>query len=51
MIYRKMDQMIISDAVVVPLWYDMAIHFVQPGIKGFVPNSLNLLELRRVQKE
>jgi hypothetical protein len=35
---------------VVPLWYDMAIHLVHINIKNFYPNSLNLLELRRVKK-
>jgi len=48
--YRQMDQLVINDAPVVPLWYDMAIHLVQPNIKNFYPNSLNLLELRRTKK-
>jgi len=48
--YRQMDRIIINDAPVVPLWYDMAIHLVQSDIKNFYPNSLNLLELRRVKK-
>ena len=50
-LYRQMDQLVINDAPVVPLWYDMAIHLVRTNIKGFKPNSLNLLELRRVKKE
>ena len=50
-LYQQMDQHIINDAPVVPLWYDMAIHLVHPNIKNFVPNSLNLLELRNVIKE
>lgn len=49
-LYRKMDRLIIDDAPVVPLWYDEVIHFVRPSVKGFRPNSLNLLELRRVSK-
>ena len=48
-IYRQADQLMIRDAPVVPLWYDMVIHLVQPHVKDFVPNSLNLLELRRVR--
>ena len=40
----------IEDAPVVPLWYDMVVHLVQPDITGFVPNALNLLELRYVKK-
>lgn len=50
-IYRQADQLMIKDAPVVPLWYDMVIRLVQPYIKGFTPNSLNLLELRRVKLE
>jgi peptide/nickel transport system substrate-binding protein len=48
-LYREMDQLVIDDAPVIPLWYDMAIHLIQPGIQGFYPNALNLLELRRTR--
>ena len=47
-LYQQADQVMIDDAPVVPLWYDEVIHLVQPNVKGFEPNSLNLLELRRV---
>jgi len=49
-LYQQMDNIIIANAPVVPLWYDMAIHLVQKNIKNFVPNSLNMLELRSVNK-
>jgi peptide/nickel transport system substrate-binding protein len=48
-LYRQMDQIVIDDAPVVPVWYDMAIHLIQPGITGFYPNALNLLELRHTR--
>mgnify|MGYP001160634268 CR=1 FL=1 len=48
-LYRQMDQLVINDAPVVPVWYDMVIHLVQPNISGFQANALNLLELRRVR--
>ena len=48
-IYQQADQLMIKDAPVVPLWYDMVIHLVHPYIKNFIPNSLNLLELRKVK--
>ncbi|TWI80689.1 peptide/nickel transport system substrate-binding protein [Lacibacter cauensis] len=48
-LYQQMDQLIVQDAPVVPLWYDMVIHLVQPNVKGFRPNALNWLELRRVK--
>ena len=47
-LYQQMDQLIIDDAPVVPLWYDMAIHLVHTDILNFKPTSLNLLELRKV---
>jgi oligopeptide transport system substrate-binding protein len=49
-LYRQMDQLIMIDAPVVPLWYDIAIHLVHTNISGFEANSLNLLELRKVKK-
>ncbi|HYH16021.1 MAG TPA: ABC transporter substrate-binding protein, partial [Flavisolibacter sp.] len=48
-LYQQADQIMIKDAPVVPLWYDMVIHLVQPNVQGFKPNALNLLELRRTQ--
>ena len=48
-LYRAADQLAIDDAPVVPLWYDKVIQLVQPNIKGYQPNALNLLELRRVR--
>jgi oligopeptide transport system substrate-binding protein len=48
-LYQQMDQLMISDAPVVPLWYDEVIRLVNPRVKGFEPNSLNLLELRKVR--
>jgi peptide/nickel transport system substrate-binding protein len=46
-LYQQADQIMINDAPVIPLWYDMVVHLVQPNVKGFQPNALNLLELRR----
>jgi len=47
-LYQQMDQLIINDAPIVPLWYDEAIHLVHTNILNFKPTGLNLLELRRV---
>jgi peptide/nickel transport system substrate-binding protein len=46
-LYRQMDQMVINDAPVIPIWYDMAFHLTQTNLINFEPNALNLLELRR----
>ncbi len=48
-LYREMDQIVINDAPMIPLWYDLALHLVLPNITGFYPNALNLLELRHTQ--
>ncbi|MDQ6845500.1 MAG: ABC transporter substrate-binding protein [Bacteroidota bacterium] len=48
-LYQQADQIMMNDAPVVPLWYDMVIRLVQPNVKNFTPNSLNLLELRKVK--
>ncbi len=48
-LYRSMDSIIIENAPIIPLWYDQAIHLVQPNVLGFFPNGLNLLELRKTR--
>jgi peptide/nickel transport system substrate-binding protein len=46
-LYNRMDSLVISDAPVVPLWYDEALRLVRPGVRGLSANGLNLLELRK----
>ena len=48
-LYQQADQVMMNDAPVVPLWYDKVVRLVQPNVEGFLPNALNLLELRTVQ--
>jgi oligopeptide transport system substrate-binding protein len=50
-LYQQMDQLVINDAPVVPLWYDEVFRLVNPWVKNFRANGLNLLELRKVQLE
>ena len=47
-LYQEMDQRVIDAAPVVPVWYDVSVHLINPRIRGLAPNGLNLLELRRV---
>ena len=47
----KMDSIIISEAPVVPLYYDMAIRFVSNKVSGLGINPQNFLFLKRVRKE
>jgi peptide/nickel transport system substrate-binding protein len=46
-LYRQMDQMVIDDAPVVPLFYDEVVRLVNPWVHQFNPDGLNSLELRR----
>ncbi|NCU05933.1 MAG: ABC transporter substrate-binding protein, partial [Chitinophagaceae bacterium] len=48
-LYQEMDILLMSNPPVVPLWYDMVIHLVQPNVQNFKPNALNWLELRRTR--
>ena len=50
-LYQKMDQIILDEAAIVPLYYDHVIRFVQPSIKYFESNGMNMLNLKRVQKK
>lgn len=47
--YQQMDQLVIDDAPVVPLFYDMAVRFIRTEVRGLTGNGLNLLELRHVR--
>jgi peptide/nickel transport system substrate-binding protein len=49
-LYQQMDQLIVNDAPVIPLWYDEVIRLVNPKLRGFHANGLNLLELRWADK-
>jgi len=48
-LYRQMDQLIVQDAPLVPVFYDEAVHFIQPNVKGLREGGLNMLELRWVK--
>ena len=50
-IYNKMNEIIIKDAVVVPLYYDEVVRFVRNDILGFDSNPMNLLNLKHVKKK
>jgi ABC-type transport system substrate-binding protein len=49
-LYQKMDSLIIAKAPVVPLYYDQVVRFTQKNITGLGINPINLLNLKRVQK-
>ena len=49
-LYIEMDELIIQEAAIVPLYYDRVLRFSQPNITGFNSNAMNLLDLKRVRK-
>ncbi|MCW8982166.1 MAG: ABC transporter substrate-binding protein [Altibacter sp.] len=50
-LYTKMDSIVISEAPIVPLFYDMAVRFVNKKVSGLGINPQNFLILKRVKKE
>lgn len=48
-LYQEMDRMIVADAPVIPVFYDMVMRFRQPNVLGLSSDGLNTLELRRVR--
>lgn len=49
--YRQMDQILIDNAPIVPLYYDQVVRLVQKNISGLTSNSMNMLSLKKVKKE
>ena len=49
--YSQMDQIIMDEAPIVPLYYDQMVRLVQKSISGLTPNPMNLLNLKKVKKE
>jgi len=49
--YRMMDRIIVEEAPVVPLYYDMVVRFARENIRGFNPNPMNNLVLKTVRKD
>ena len=50
-LYREMDNIIIDNAPVVPLYYDRVLRFVNKEEEGLGSNSMNLLTLKKVKKK
>ncbi len=49
-LHQSMDQMIIEDAPVIPLFYDEVIRIVNKRISGLGNNPMNLLNVKTVKK-
>lgn len=49
-LYQEMNQILSNDAVIVPLYYDEVIRFVNNNVMGLESNPMNLLILKNVKK-
>ena len=49
-LYQQMDQILIDDAPIVPLFYDQVIRLVHKNISNLTTNPMNLLNLKLVKK-
>jgi len=49
-LYRSLNQRLIGERVVIPLFYDQVSHFVSKQVSGFQTNAINMLDLSTVKK-
>jgi peptide/nickel transport system substrate-binding protein len=47
----ELNNMLMIDAPVIPLYYDQVSHFVRSNISGLQTNPVNMLDLRPVKKQ
>ena len=50
-IFKNMNQLLMEDAVVLPLYYDQSLRLYQNNISGVYTDALNSLNLKYVQKQ
>ena len=49
-LFNKMDEIIVEEAPVIPLYYDKVVRFTQKNVTGLGNNPINILHLKRVKK-
>lgn len=49
--YRQMDEIIMQDMPVVPIFYDQSTSFLRKNVRGFTTSAIDMLDLTRVRKE
>ncbi len=49
-LYQKMDQMLMDDLPIIPLYYDQVVRLVNKNISNLTTNPMNLLNLKLVKK-
>jgi len=48
-LYQQMENIILDEAPTVPLYYDEIVHFLQPRVKGWHTNAMNMLQLKDIE--
>ncbi|TVR40261.1 MAG: ABC transporter substrate-binding protein [Cryomorphaceae bacterium] len=48
-LYQRMDSLMMEEAPILPLYYDVVVRFVRKNVQGLRSNAMNLLDLRRVR--
>lgn len=48
--YKQMDQLLIDDAPIVPLYYDQVVRLVGNKISNLSMNAMNMLNLKKVKR-
>jgi peptide/nickel transport system substrate-binding protein len=49
-LYQEMDNIVMQDAPIVPLYYDQVVRLVSKNVENFSINAMNLLNLKTVKK-
>ena len=49
-LYQQMDQLIVDEAPVIPLYYDQVMRVYPKNIQGLKGNAMNMLTLKKVRK-
>ena len=47
-LYRQVEQMLVSDAAVLPLWFGKNYTLVKPNVHGYTPNAMGEVKLNEV---
>ena len=47
--YKEMEEILMKEAVIVPLYYDRVVNYYQTFVSGLSSNSMNILDLRKVR--
>jgi peptide/nickel transport system substrate-binding protein len=49
-LYRRMENIIIEESPVIPLYYDEVVRYIGNDVQGLTANPMNLIDLRNVKK-